>query len=183
MSDVVIINKVDSADPKDVVREREIAQQLVPGATIIEAASSIRVGNEDVIKGKRVLVVEDGPTLTHGGMTFGAGTLAARRYGASEIVDPRPFLVGQLKNTFATYPDIGRLLPAMGYGDQQLADLEATIAGCDCDAVVIGTPIDLTRVINIDKPSTRVSYDLDEMGDHRLEDVLAGFLSSIRIPG
>jgi predicted GTPase len=156
---------------------------LVPGATIIEAASRIRVDSEDIIKGKRVLVVEDGPTLTHGGMKFGAGTLAAQRYGATEIVDPRPFLVGELKDTFTKYPEIGLLLPAMGYGDQQLADLEATIACCDCDAVVIGTPIDLKRVINIDKPSTRVSYDLDEIGDHKLEDVLAGFLSSIRVPG
>ena len=131
------------------------------------------------MQGKRVLAVEDGPTLTHGGMRIGAGTVAASKYGATALVDPRPWLVGRLKDTFETYPGIGDLLPAMGYGEEQLADLEATINAVDCDAVVIGTPIDLTRIISIDKPHTRVYYDLQEIGDPDLDAVLSDFVRGI----
>ncbi len=176
MSDVVIINKIDSAHPGDIAKIRKIIAQAVPQAVVIDAASPIRVADPSVIRGKRVLVVEDGPTLTHGGMKIGAGTLAAGKFGAAKMVDPRPFLVGQLKDTFENYPDIGTLLPAMGYGDEQLRDLQETINSTDCDTVVIGTPIDLSRVINIEKPSTRVFYDLQSIGSPTLEDVVKGFL-------
>ena len=121
-------------------------------------------------------MVEDGPTLTHGGMKIGAGSVAAQKFGAAEIVDPRPFLVGKLKETFDIYPGIGTVLPAMGYGEEQLRDLEATINACDCDAVIIGTPIDLNRVLNINKPSTRVTYDLQSIGKPTLKDVIDDFL-------
>ena len=176
MSDVVIINKIDSARPKNIDKLRRLITQVVPNAIVIDAASPISVEDPSVIRNKRVLVVEDGPTLTHGGMKLGAGTLAAEKFGASEIVDPRPYLVGQLKDTFETYPKIGKLLPAMGYGVHQLRDLEVTINSCDCDAVVIGTPIDLNRVINIRKPSTRVFYDLQSIGKPSLEEVVEEFL-------
>ena len=181
MSDVVIINKIDSARPKDINKLRKLISQLVPGAIVIDAASPIRVADSSVIKNKKVLVVEDGPTLTHGGMTLGAGTLAAEKFGASEVVDPRPYLVGQLEDTFETYPKIGKLLPAMGYGDDQLRDLEVTINSCDCEAVVIGTPIDLNRVITIRKPSTRVFYDLQSIGKPSLEEVVEEFLTKQNI--
>ncbi|WP_299163668.1 cyclic 2,3-diphosphoglycerate synthase [uncultured Eudoraea sp.] len=176
MSDIVIINKIDSARPKNIDKLRRLITQVVPNAIVIDAASPISVEDPSVIRNKRVLVVEDGPTLTHGGMKLGAGTLAAEKFGASEIVDPRPYLVGQLKDTFETYPKIGKLLPAMGYGVHQLRDLEVTINSCDCDAVVIGTPIDLNRVINIRKPSTRVFYDLQSIGKPSLEEVVEEFL-------
>lgn len=176
MADAVIINKIDSAEPKDIDKLRKVLTQVVPAATVIDAASPISVADPAVIRNKKVLVVEDGPTLTHGGMKLGAGTLAAEKFGASEIVDPRPYLVGQLKDTFETYPEIGKLLPAMGYGDDQLRDLEVTINSCDCDAVVIGTPIDLSRIINIRKPSTRVFYNLQSIGEPSLENVVEEFL-------
>jgi predicted GTPase len=134
-----------------------------------------------VIKGKRVLVVEDGPTLTHGEMKIGAGIVAARKFGATELVDPRSFTVGKLAETFEIYPEIGTLLPAMGYGEEQLKDLETTINNTDCDAVVIGTPIDLTRIIQINKPTTRVFYDLQEIGHPNLEDVLGDFLEEHKL--
>ncbi len=178
MADVVIINKIDSARPEDISKLRKQVGSVVPKAKVIDAASPIRVADASVISGKRVLVVEDGPTLTHGGMTLGAGTLAAEKYGAAALVDPRPFLTGQLKDTFKSYPDIGTLLPAMGYGDEQLADLEATINNSDAEAVVIGTPIDLSRVINIKKPHTRVFYDLQSIGTPSLESVVREFLVS-----
>ncbi|MCX2720016.1 cyclic 2,3-diphosphoglycerate synthase [Lentiprolixibacter aurantiacus] len=176
MADVVIINKIDSASPEDILKLRKIIADTVPAAQVIDAASPIRVADPEVIRGKRVLVIEDGPTLTHGGMTLGAGTLAALKFGAKELIDPRPFLVGQLEDTFETYPGIGKLLPAMGYGADQLRDLEVTINTCDCDAVVIGTPMDLNRVIDIQKPSTRVFYDLQSIGSPNLEGVLEAFL-------
>jgi predicted GTPase len=175
-SDVVIINKIDSAHPEDIETIRKNVAAIVPKATVIEAASPIRVADPAVIRGKRVLVVEDGPTLTHGGMKLGAGTLAAQKFGAAEMVDPRPFLVGQLKDTFRTYPGIGTLLPAMGYGEEQLHDLQKTINNCDCDAVVIGTPIDLSRVIKIKKPHTRVFYDLQSIGEPSLDQAVEAFL-------
>ena len=173
ISDYVIIGKLVEADIDDIFTVRENVRSVNPNAKIIEAASPIRVEDPSVIAGKRVLVVEDGPTLTHGEMTFGAGIVAAEKYGASDIVDPRPFLKGTLVDTFKKYPEIGTLLPAMGYGDKQMKDLEETINGTDCDAVIIGTPIDLRRIIDIKKPATRVFYDLQEIGSPTLEDALA----------
>jgi predicted GTPase len=181
MSDVVIINKIDSAEPKDVAKIRKILSEINPTAVVIDAASPISIEDAKLIRNKKVLVVEDGPTLTHGGMKIGAGTVAAEKFGASELVDPRPYLVGKLKDTFRIYPNIGKLLPAMGYGEQQLKDLEATINACDCDAVVIGTPIDLNRVIHINKPSTRVFYDLQSIGKPSFEDVIEEFLTKTGI--
>jgi predicted GTPase len=148
-----------------------------PGAVVIDAASPIGIDDPAMITGKRVLVVEDGPTLTHGGMKIGAGVVAARKFGASEIVDPRPYLVGSLRDTFAAYPEIGAVLPAMGYGQRQIADLEATIDAADCDVVIIGTPIDLGRLLAIDKPHTRVYYDLQEIGKPDLTDVIDEFVA------
>ncbi len=177
MSDAVIINKIDSGQPKDIAKIRNSIAEIAPHAIVIDAASPIRVDDPSVIRGKKVLVVEDGPTLTHGGMKIGAGTLAAEKFGALEMLDPRPFLIGQLNETFGKYPAIGKLLPAMGYGDDQLRDLERTINNCDCDAVIIGTPVDLNRVINIKKPSTRVYYDLQSIGRPSLEDVIEDFLT------
>ncbi len=172
IADVVIINKVDSAYPENVDKVRSNIAQANPKAMIIEAASPIAVDDPEVIRGKRVLVVEDGPTLTHGDMTYGAGTIAARKFGAMEIVDPRPYTVGTIKETFKKYPNIGILLPAMGYGDKQKKDLEDTINKTDCDAVIVGTPIDLRKVIDIKKPNVRVRYDLSEIGRPDLTDAL-----------
>lgn len=172
IADAVIINKVDSAYPENVDKVRANINKVNPKAIVIEAASPISVDDPSIIRGKRVLVVEDGPTLTHGDMTFGAGTIAARKFGALEIVDPRPFVVGTLKDTFKKYPKIGILLPAMGYGDKQKKDLESTINKTDCDSVIVGTPIDLRKVINIKKPNVRVRYDLSEIGRPNLADVL-----------
>jgi len=147
---------------------------------VIDAASTISVNKPEAIRGKRVLVVEDGPTLTHGEMKIGAGIVAARRFGAAEIVDPRPYAVGRLADTFHTYPEIGKLLPAMGYGEQQMRDLAATIEKTDCDSVVIATPIDLERVIKINKPCTRVEYSLQEIGRPDVDDVIKDFIAKIR---
>jgi len=172
MADYVVINKEVEAEIEDIEVVRENIIRVNPKAKIIDAASPIRIEDTSVIAGKKVLVVEDGPTLTHGEMKFGAGIVAARRFGAAEIVDPRPFLKGTLVDTFKKYPEIGTLLPAMGYGKQQIKDLEATINATDCDAVIIGTPIDLRRIISINKPSVRVFYDLQEIGKPDLEDAL-----------
>ncbi len=158
MADIAVINKVDSADPKDVETLRQTIAKHNPKAHIVLADSEVTADNGERMKGKRVLVVEDGPTLTHGHMKFGAGVIAARQYGAAEIVDPRPYLQGTLKGTFETYPGIGHVLPAMGYGQKQIKDLEATINACDCDMVVSATPIDLTRLVKIEKPMLRVRY-------------------------
>jgi len=176
MSDVVIINKIDTAHPEDITKLREIIAEVAPDARVIDAASPVSVANPDLIKGKRVLVVEDGPSLTHGGMKIGAGTVAAKKFGAAELVDPRPFLIGELQKTFEKYPDIGILLPAMGYGEAQLRDLEATINSTNCDTVVIGTPIDLSRIIEIRKPHTRVHYDLQCIGKPDLEEAIETLL-------
>jgi len=182
LADVVVINKIDSADLADIEQVRENIDAVNPTAIVIDAASTLHIDDATVVRGKRVLVVEDGPTLTHGGMRIGAGMVAASKYGATEFVDPRPWLVGRLKDTFETYPGIGDLLPAMGYGEEQLADLEATINAVDCDSVVIGTPIDLTRILSIDKPHTRVHYDLQEIGDPDLDEVLSDFVRGIDAP-
>ena len=178
LTDVAIINKIDSADQKDIDMVEENIEKVNPNAAVIKAESEITVDNPDLIKGKRVLVVEDGPTLTHGGMDIGAGTVAAERLGAKEFIDPRPYIVGKLKETFEAYPSIGKLLPAMGYGEQQLRDLEETINKIDCDTVAIGTPIDLSRVIEINKPSVRVHYELKEIGSPNLKNILEGFVKN-----
>ena len=176
LADVVVINKMDSASPEGIQIVRENIDKVAPHAIVIDGASPIRVDDPSVIKGKKVLVIEDGPTLTHGGMKIGAGTVAAKKYGAIELVDPRPFTVGKLSETFEIYPNIGTLLPAMGYSEQQLKDLEETIRKTECDSVVIGTPIDLSRIIKIDKPKTRVYYDLQEIGDPNLKQVIQSFV-------
>ncbi len=174
-SDAVVINKIDSADPYDLNEVRMNIQELAPNAIVIDGASPVSVDQPELIFGKRALIVEDGPTLTHGEMQIGAGVVAAQKFGVGEIVDPRPFLQGKLIDTFETYPDIGSVLPAMGYGDEQIADLEKTINGSDVDLVVIATPIDLRRIIKINKPTVRVTYDLQEIGRPNLEDALAKF--------
>ncbi|TFH25867.1 MAG: GTPase [Bacteroidia bacterium] len=181
ISDVVIINKMDSAPPEGIQIVRESIEKVNPSAIVIDGASPIRVDNPEVIRGKRVLVVEDGPTLTHGEMKLGAGVIAAQKYGAISMVDPRPFTVGKLTETYKIYPKIGTLLPAMGYGDEQLKDLETTINNSDCDSVIIGTPIDLNRLIDIKKPNTRVYYDLQEIGKPDLNEVLNEFVQKHKL--
>ncbi|MCD6597133.1 MAG: hypothetical protein J7L04_05565, partial [Bacteroidales bacterium] len=181
LSDVVVINKIDSAPPEGIQTVRDNIRKLAPNATVIDGASPIKVDDISVITGKKVLVVEDGPTLTHGGMKIGAGTVAATKFGATELVDPRPYVVGKLAETFKIYPNIGTLLPAMGYSEEQLADLEMTINNTDCDSVVIGTPIDLNRIIKITKPNTRVYYDLQEIGYPNLEGILDDFVKEHKL--
>ena len=181
LADVVVINKMDSAAPEDIQIVRESIEKVAPNAIVIDGASPIKVDDPSVIKGKRVLVVEDGPTLTHGEMKIGAGVVAARKFGAAELVDPRPFTVGRLTETFEKYPNIGTLLPAMGYGEQQLKDLETTINNTDCDSVIIATPIDLNRIIKIKKPNTRVYYDLQEIGSPNLEEVIDDFVKKYNL--
>ena len=172
MADVVIINKVNTADRDDIETVRKNIKSVNPGATIIEANSPVTADDPALIKDKRVLVVEDGPTLTHGGMKYGAGVVAAEEAGAEELVDPREYAVGTIKDTFDSYPEIGILLPAMGYGEQQIRDLEETINAVDCDVVIIGTPIDLTKLIKIQKPVVRVTYELEEIGDIDIKEIL-----------
>jgi predicted GTPase len=171
-ADVFVINKVDTASAENVIAVRNRLAMINPGAVMIEAASPLFVDQPDAIRGKRVLVIEDGPTLTHGEMAYGAGFVAAQRFGAAEIVDPRPFAVGSIVETYRKYPRTGAILPAMGYGEEMVHDLEATIARAEVDLVLIGTPIDLTRIMKITKPSQRVRYELQEIGRPTLEDVL-----------
>ncbi len=178
MADVVIINKMDSSSPEGIQAVRENVYKVNPSARVVDAASPLTVDRPELIRGKKVLVVEDGPTLSHGNMKIGAGTVAARKFGASEFLDPRPFASGKLRDTFDTYPDIGIVLPAMGYGRQQIRDLEETINKSDAEVVVIGTPIDLSREININKPAVRVTYDLQEIGKPDLTEILQEFTSS-----
>jgi len=173
LADVAIINKVGSAKPENVRIVKQNISNVNPKAEIIEANSPISVDHPELIKGNRVLVVEDGPTLTHGGMEYGAGMIAAWDFGAKEIIDPRPYTVNSISQTFKKYPKIGKLLPAMGYGDEQIKDLQDTINKTDCDSVIIGTPIDLGRILKINKPSTRVRYELQEIGSLTIEKVLA----------
>jgi predicted GTPase len=172
MADVVVINKVDTADDQDVQRVHKNIRQVNPGAAVIEANSPVIVKDPQSIQGKRVLVIEDGPTLTHGEMTYGAGIVAARRYGAAEIIDPRPFATRTIAATFQKYPHIGTLIPAMGYGDKQIRDLEETINAVDCDLVIIATPIDLGRLLEINKPSIRVRYELEELSRPGLAELI-----------
>lgn len=181
MSDVVVINKIDSADAADIQTVRKNIAAIAPKAVVIDAASTLDIDDPSVVKGKRVLVVEDGPTLTHGEMKIGAGTVAALKFGAAELVDPRPYTVGRLAETFKIYPNIGALLPAMGYGAEQLKDLETTINNTECDAVIIGTPIDLNRIIKIKKPNTRVYYNLQEIGRPDMAGVLEEFVKKQKL--
>jgi predicted GTPase len=183
MADVVVINKVDTAGLEDIETARRITMELNPDATIIEAASPIFVEDGAYIRGKRVLVIEDGPTVTHGEMPYGAGWVAARRYGAAEIVDPRPFAVGSIRDTFEKYPTTGPVLPAMGYGEEQTAELAETINTAPVDLVVVATPIDLRSLIEIDKPAVRVRYELQEIGEPTLADVLSQFVDTIPLSG
>lgn len=180
-ADVAIINKVDSASAEAIEIVENNIKRLAPNSTIIKADSKITVDNPEVIIGKRVLVVEDGPTLTHGEMKIGAGSVAAQRIGVAEIVDPRPFAVGTIKETYNKYQHVENVLPAMGYGEQQLKDLEDTINNTDCDAVIIGTPIDLSRIITINKPCTRVHYELDEVSNPNLTDILKDFIQQHKL--
>ena len=177
MSDVIVINKIDSASLENINTVRANIARINPKAMVIDAASVLTVDKPELLKGKRVLVVEDGPTLTHGEMDKGAGTVAAQKYGATELIDPRPYTVGEITTTFERYPNIGTLLPAMGYGEQQMKDLEKTIANTPCDAVVIGTPIDLPRFIKIKQPVVKVGYELQEIGTPTLKDVLDDFVA------
>lgn len=176
MANVVIINKVDTADSKNVEKVKENIRAVNPNATILEAASPITVDRPELIKGRRVLVIEDGPTLTHGNMPYGAATIVAKRFGG-EIVDPRPYAFGSIKETYGKYTHLGAILPALGYGEKQIAELKETIDRTPCDVVVIGTPIDLRRVMTIDKPTVRVRYELKVLRPTTLEDILKRFLS------
>jgi len=180
LADVVVINKIDSAGPEGIDTVRRNIAAVNPKAVVVDAASVLEMDNPAVVRGKKILAVEDGPTLTHGEMKIGAAVVAARKFGAAGLVDPRPYLVGSLKDTFRTYPGIGTLLPAMGYGSKQLKDLEASINQTPCDAVVIGTPIDLNRIITIKKPSTRVYYNLQEIGKPDLEMIIDEFIRKHR---
>jgi len=171
-ADVVVINKIDSASPEAVLQVRQNVSTVNPGAIIVDAASPIFVDDPSVIRGKRVLVVEDGPTLTHGEMAYGAGWVAAQRFGAAEIVDPREHAVGTIAATYRKYPTTGTVLPAMGYGDKQIKELETTINGADVDLVIIGTPIDLGKILKLNKPSVRIHYELQVIGQPTLAAVL-----------
>jgi predicted GTPase len=172
---VVVINKIDTAHPEGVARVRESIRTLNPGAMVVDAASPISVEDGAAIRGKRVLAIEDGPTLTHGDMKYGAGVVAALKFGAAEVVDPRAYAVGTIADTFRTYPGIGTLLPAMGYGEQQIRDLEATVERTPADLVLVATPVDLRRVMRLSKPAQRVGYELQEIGRPDLADALRSF--------
>ncbi len=178
LADVVVLNKIDTADRAGIEAEIDNVRSVNPNARIVMGASPVTVDDPAAIRGRRVLVVEDGPTLTHGNMKYGAGTVAARQLGAAELIDPRPFAVGEIAATFAKYPNIGVLLPAMGYSEQQLTDLAQTINASGADLVVIGTPIDLRRIVDIKIPAVQVGYDLQEIGSPTLTDILSerGFI-------
>jgi len=180
MANVIIINKVDTADPQKVQQVRENIKSVNPNAKVLEAASPITADNPEAVRGKRVLVIEDGPTVTHGGMPYGAGVVFAKKYGASELVDPRPYAVGSIKDAFRKYTHLGAVLPALGYSEKQVAELKETIDRTPCDVVVIGTPIDLRRVIAINKPTVRVRYELKVLGPVSLEQILDEFIQRSR---
>jgi predicted GTPase len=180
MANVVIINKVDTADPQKVDLVRANVRAVNPTATVLEAASPITADNPDAVRGKRALVIEDGPTITHGGMAFGAGVVFAKKFGAAELVDPRPYAVGSIKEAYRKYPHLGAVLPALGYDSKQVEELKQTIDRTPCDIVVIGTPIDLRRVITINKPTVRVKYELQVLGSISLEQILSQFIEASR---
>jgi predicted GTPase len=175
-ADVLVVNKVDSARPEDVEALLAAAAEMNPDATVVKTRSCITVEEPERIEGARVLVIEDGPTVTHGGMAYGAGAIAAKEHGAAELVDPRPHAVGSLADTLADFPHLTEVLPAMGYSTGQLADLEETIRRTPCDLVLVGTPIDLTHVIDIDRPALRVTYSVESAGEPSLETVVEGFV-------
>ena len=172
MADVVVINKVDTASPENVETVRKNVKMARPEAKIVEAASEIHVDDETLIRGKRVVAIEDGPTVTHGGMKEGVGAIAARKFGAKELVDPKPYAVGSIKRTYEKYPHLGQVLPAMGYGEKQIRELEQTIAAIDCDSLVLGTPIDLRRIMNLPKPAVRVRYEIRETTKPTIDEIL-----------
>ncbi len=176
LADYVVINKMDSADAAAIQIVRDNIAKVNPNAIVVDGASPLTIDKPELVRGKKVLVVEDGPTLTHGEMKIGAGTVAAKKCGAGELVDPREYAVGKLAETFKIYPGIGTLLPAMGYGDQQIKDLEATIDKTPCDVVVIATPIDLNRIVKINKPTVKVGYDLQEIGKPDLAQAVQDFI-------
>ena len=175
-ADVVVINKVDSASPQNVELVKKNIHTVNPNATVIEAASRVAVAKPAAIKGRRVLVVEDGPTVTHGEMPYGAGVIAAREFGAAEIVDPRPYAVGSIRSTFATFLHLTNILPAMGYSSLQRSELEETINSVPCELVLVATPIDLAHVIKLNKPHLRVTYEIEELGPPRLADLIKRFI-------
>jgi predicted GTPase len=175
-ADVVVINKVDSASPQNVELVRKNIHTVNPNATVIKAASRVAVAKPAAIKGRRVLVVEDGPTVTHGEMPYGAGVIAAREFGAAEIVDPRPYAVGSIRSTFATFLHLTNILPAMGYSSLQRSELEETINSVPCELVLVATPIDLAHVIKLNKPHLRVTYEIEELGPPRLADLIKRFV-------
>jgi len=179
LADVVVLNKIGTTDYANVEKVRASVAQINPNAIIVDAASPISVDRPELIKGHRALVIEDGPTLTHGEMKYGAGVIAARRHGASEIVDPRPWLVGSLRDTFNQYPNIGALLPAMGYSNEQIRDMERTVNATECDVVIVATPIDLRRLIKIKHPAVRVGYELQEIGTPTLHDAITDALARL----
>ena len=176
LADIVVINKIDTAYPEGVEEVRDNIRDTNPGAIIVEAASPVFVENPDLIRGKRVVVVEDGPTTTHGEMGYGAGVVAALKYGAADLVDPRPYAVGSIKQAYEKYPQLETVLPALGYSDRQLRELEETLNAIEADAVVVATPIDLGRVLTLNKPYVRVRYELQEIGTPTLEELVTGFL-------
>jgi predicted GTPase len=183
MANVVIINKVDTADPKNVSLVKENIRKVNPNAVILEASSPITADKPELIKGRRALVIEDGPTLTHGNMPYGAATILAKQLGASEIADPRPYAVGSIKEAYEEYPHLGAVLPALGYGEKQIEELKETISRTPCDVVVIGTPVDLRRVMEINKPTVRVKYELKVLGPLSLEQILENFLEKVQKHG
>ena len=183
MANVVIINKVDTADPKNVSLVKENIRKVNPNAIILEASSPITADKPELIKGRRALVIEDGPTLTHGNMPYGAATILAKQLGASEIADPRPYAVGSIKEAYEEYPHLGAVLPALGYGEKQIEELKETISRTPCDVVVIGTPVDLRRVMEINKPTVRVKYELKVLGPLSLEQILESFLEKVQKHG
>ncbi len=183
MADIAIINKVDSATPANVQKVRENIQQYAPEATIVLAQSSVIVNRPELIKDRRVLVVEDGPTLTHGGMTYGAGVIAARMHGAAELVDPQPFAEGSIRDTYRQYPHIGAVLPAMGYSEHQIRDMERTIANANCDLVLFATPIQLKRILSIDKPAVRVRYEYQDHGRPTLAEIVVDRMRKLAASG
>ena len=178
MADVVVINKVKTAAPENLEAVKRNIREVNPNATVIEAASPITVDNPELVKEKRVLVVEDGPTLTHGNMPYGAGVIASRKLGAREIVDPRPYAVGSIAEAFKKYSHLENVLPALGYGKEQIEELEKVVNSVPCDVVVIGTPIDLRRVLRLNKPAVRVTYELEELTSPNLEQILRKFLEN-----
>jgi predicted GTPase len=176
LANIVIVNKVDTADPLNVERVKKNVKQINPGVLILDAASPFTVDRPEIVKGKKVLVIEDGPTVTHGNMAYGVATIAAKKLEAEEIVDPKPYAIGSIREAYTQYPHLGSVLPALGYGEKQISDLKATINATPCDVVLIGTPIDLRRIMTFTKPTVRVKYELQVLGPVCLEELMDNFL-------